>query len=127
MARTALPVTKLNPNALTANGSGTAGNADGFYIDTNDRNAINDQVQPELLILDVTVATAETDITIKAGDYPPAIAASAGDYVAACPVGVTKIGPFESGRFLQSDGTLHIDVETAANVTMRAFRVPRNV
>lgn len=127
MARTNLPVTSLVPNALTANGAGTAGTADGHYIDTQVRTAINDQVTSELLILEATVTTATTNVTIKAGDYPPALAASLGDAVNACIVGVTKMGPFESARFLRNDGQIWINYQTPGNVTMRAFRVPRNV
>lgn len=127
MARTELPVTALNANNLTANGAGTTGTTDGHFVDTNTRNAINDPVQAELLLLEATVTTGTTNVTVKAGNYPPALASNIGDLVAACPVGVTKLGPFESGRFLRNDGTIWIDYATPANVTIRAFRIPRNV
>ncbi len=127
MARSLLPVVSLTPNTMTAYGSGTAADAAGQYIDTNGGTAINNDVQAEQLILMVTVATATTNVTIKAGAYPPALAANIGDSVNACVVGTTPIGPFESGRFLQANGQIWIDTATAANVTYRAFRVPRNV
>ena len=127
MARTALPVSALVANGTLANPSGTAGTADGHYIDTNVRTTINDDVKPEDVVLHVTVATAETDVTVKAGDYPPALAADQGDLVLTLGIGSHFVGPFESGRFLRNDGRVHVDYETPANVTVRAVRVPRAV
>jgi len=127
MARTALPVTSLTPNGRSAQPSGTTGTTDGHFIDTNTRTTINDDVKLELMFLDVTVATATTNVTVGAGQYPPGTAAGVGDLVAACPVGVSRLGPFESGRFLRGNGQIWINYETPANVTVRAFRIPRNV
>jgi hypothetical protein len=127
MARTALAVTPLNPNTSTAQPAGVVGITDGHLIDTNLRTKINDDTKPEHLLLRVTIATATTTVTIKAGDYPPALAAGLGDSVNSLAVGSHFIGPFESGRFLQSDGQVHIDYSTPANVTIAALRVPRNV
>lgn len=126
LARTALTVTALKSNGSVANGSGTTGTVDGHYIDTNTRTKINDDAKPELVFLDVTVATAETDVTVKAGDYPPALHSGYGDLVVACPIGTTKIGPLTSGRYLRNNGQVWIDYETPANVTIRAFRLPRD-
>jgi hypothetical protein len=127
MARTALPVTPRLANDSIARPTGTAGNADGHYVDTNTRTTINDDTKLEQLTLQVTVATATTTVTVKAGDYPPALDASQGDLVRALTVGEHEIGPFNSGRFLQSDGRIHIDYSAAGNVTVRAYRHPRYV
>jgi hypothetical protein len=37
---------------------------------------------------------------------------------------VRWVGPFESNRFMQTDGS--IIVETTQNMTVTAFKVPRN-
>jgi hypothetical protein len=127
MARTALTVQALGPNAATAQPAGVVGQADGHYVDTNVRTTINDDVKLEHLLLHVTVATATTTVTVRAGDYPPALDADRGDLVASLPVGSHFIGPFTSSRFLKTSGQVHIDYGTPANVTVRALRVPRNV
>ncbi|GIE35907.1 hypothetical protein Ait01nite_089520 [Actinoplanes italicus] len=66
-------------------------------------------------------------VTLLAGSYPPAIAAGLGN-ATAFSVGngsSAYIGPFESGRFLQADGSLIF--ETSVAMTATAFRVPRAV
>lgn len=111
-----IPISELTPNARTADPSGTASGAN---------NTIAASVPEELLIRAV-VATATTNVTIKAGDNPPALSAGQGDLVAACVVGTNFIGPLTSARFIQSDGTINVDVATPANVTLTAFHVPRS-
>lgn len=127
MARTELVVTDLVPNSSIVRPTGVAGTVDGHYINTNVRAAINDDVKPEHLLLDITIANATTDVTLKAGDYPPALAAVAGDLTRSLAVGSHVVGPFESGRFLRRDGRVWLDYATPANVVVRAYRVPRNV
>jgi len=63
---------------------------------------------------------------VLAGTTPPALAAGQGAYTTTNILTATTrwIGPFESGRFLQSDGS--IIVETTQNMTATAFLVPRN-
>lgn len=59
-----------------------------------------------------------------AGDTPPALSQGQGDY--ATSIATTEspiwIGPFESARFAQSDGALHIDV--SGTCTVSAFHLP---
>jgi hypothetical protein len=117
MARVALTVTNLAPNSSTVRPAGVAGNTDGHSITG---------VQTEELFILATVATATTNLTIKAGDYPPAIAAGLGDLVLALPVGSHLIGPLESGRFQRGDGEVWINYATAANFSAVApVRLPR--
>lgn len=127
MARTKITPTKFTPNGFTAAPAGTTGIADGHYVDVNERTGVRDQVQPELLLIQVTVATAANDVTIRGGDYPPAMAAGQGDLTQECPIGVSYIGPFESGRFLKNSGQVWIDSETPANNTFRVFAFPSAV
>lgn len=115
MARTALTVDELSPNNAADQPDGTSGNADGHSVDA----------VPEELLLRVVIANAETDVTVLAGANPPALEAGQGDLVATLAVGSHLIGPFTSGRFSQADGTVHVDYETAANVTITALHMPR--
>jgi len=121
-ARTAVTYDALLGNSSLTDPAGTA------------LSAANDHVivaaKPEQTVLRVTnTHDSAHDITIKAGDYPPALAAGLGDLVVTVPLtsGVMWIGPFESGRFLQSDGSMLIDVETNHAGTITAFLVPRGV
>jgi len=111
----AIPISELTPNARTADPAGTASGA---------TNIVAASV-PEELLLRAVVTTATTNVTIKAGDNPPALNSGQGDLTAACVVGTNWIGPLTSARFIQSDGTINVDVATPANVTLTAFHLPR--
>ncbi|MDN5860908.1 MAG: hypothetical protein L0H84_20070 [Pseudonocardia sp.] len=114
MARTALTVTEQAPNGRVTRPAGVVGITDGHSVTG---------YQPEELYLQVVVATAETDVTVKAGANPPALEAA--DQVFACAIGDHLIGPFTSGKVAQTDGSIHVDYETPANVTVAAVHVPR--
>ena len=112
-----IAVTALSPNAGTAAPSQTA---------SGSTNIVSTASTPlEEIVIKAVVTTATTNVTVKAGDHPPALSAGQGDLVVAATVGTHYIGPFTSARFLQSDGTLNVDVATAANVTLAALRLPR--
>lgn len=118
MARTAVPYSNLVPNGSLADPAGTSiasGAGNGGQIAAS---------HPEKTVLRAVFTTAG-NVVVKAGAYPPALAAGLGDLtVAVGTSGVAWLGPFESGHFLQSDGSLI--VETTQTVTLTAFRVPRN-
>lgn len=127
MARTALPATRLVPNSGQVNPAGASGFVDGHYVDLNARTGVLDQVELEECFLEFTVATATTNVTVKAGEYPPALANGLGDLVYSATVGSHKIGPLESGRFVRRNGQVWIDYQTPANVSgIRFTQVPRN-
>lgn len=111
-----IPLSTLTPNARTADPAGTA---------SGSTNIVAAGAAPEEIILRAVVANATTNVTVKAGANPPALSAGQGDVVAACVVGTNFIGPLSSARFIQADGTINVDVATAANVTLTAFVVPR--
>ena len=121
-ARTAVPYSLLVANSSLADPAGTALDA------TNDH--VISAAKPEQTVLRVTnTHGSDHVITIKAGDNPPAWAAGLGDLTVtvAATSGVQWIGPFESGRFLQNDGTMHVDVVTDHTGTITAFLVPAAV
>lgn len=128
MARTAVPYSNLVPNGDIADPAGTATNAgtsNGHVIPAAQPGA---DAFPELTILRVVAGATGGNVTIKAGTNPPAIAAGQGDLVVAVANSATRwIGPFESGRFLQADGSILVDIATGFVAgTITAFRVPRN-
>ncbi len=70
-------------------------------------------------------------ITLKAGTAHPAFRKSLGDLVRGGNVVATNelvIGPIETARYLQSDGTIHLDVTdtTGTNIagTIEAYSLP---
>ncbi|MEU1805843.1 hypothetical protein [Streptomyces sp. NPDC019937] len=128
MARTAVAYSNLIPNGNLADPAGTATNAgagNGHVIPATQPGA---DALPELTILRVTAGATGGNVTVKAGTNPPAIAAGQGDLVVAVANSATQwIGPFESGRFLQNDGSMLVDIATGFVAgTITAFRVPRN-
>lgn len=128
MARTAVAYTSLTYNASTADPAGTAlnpGTSNGHVVPAAGPGA---QAEPEKTLLRVTVGSTGGNVTIKAGTQPLAIASGQGDLVVAMTASTTQwIGPFESGRFLQADGSMLVDVAAAVVPgTIAAFKVPRH-
>jgi len=79
----------------------------------------NDHVIPSgskfermVLAFHISAATEEDSITIKAGTVEPAFRRALGDLAYSCGGGAAEVvfGPIETARFVQSDGTIHIDV-----------------
>lgn len=120
MARTAVAYSNLVANGGLTQPAGTAvssGAGNGGQV----ANA-----RPELTILRVANASGGSGTaTVLAGANPPAIAAGQGNATAftVADGASALLGPFESGRFLQADGSLI--VETSVAMTVTAFRIPR--
>lgn len=108
------------PNGTLADPAGTVTGSGNNSVTTS-----GNGVMPEEIVLRVVTATATTNVTIKAGAYPPALSAGQGDLTFACTVGTAWLGPFTGARFLQADGTLNVVSATPANTTITAFRLPR--
>src|SRR5512139_1158436 len=127
MARAALAYSSLTANADIADPAGVATVAGaGNGVQIPDISPNRRQSYPELTMLRVNNATAGAgNFTLLAGTNPPNVAAGQGNLTVS--VGATStrwIGPFESNRFLQSDGSLII--ETSVVLTITAFKMPRN-
>ena len=131
MARTNVPTTTLTPNNGTAAPAGTA-------IDvTNGMNvqfpAISIPAAPTLadciLVVSNTVASAKT-VIIRAGqgggiNAGPAFRAGIGDLTVNLPASSTVyVGPLESARFSQNDGSLNVDFGAATAGTVTAIVRP---
>lgn len=120
MARTAVPVTDLTSALSTTDPAGTtADQANGHTITG---------VNPEVLVLRVRNTSAgAVNAIIRAGALPLAESSGQGDLTVSVPAttGSVLLGPFESARFKQSDGSISLDLAAgfAGNVT--AFKVNR--
>lgn len=127
MARTVIPVTTLTANTAVADPTGTA-------IDATNNHYINLGNVPleEVLIRVTNTTNATKTVTVKAGSNPPADAAGQGDSgTLSLTDGSTTptrgwFGPLTSARFVQSDGTVNIDVATSMTGYIAVLRVPRN-
>lgn len=127
MARTALTPTSRPLNDATAKATGTAIAglvADGASV------AISNPLPQYVIEVEHTTAS-EKDLTVSAGVSPPADAAGQGDLVEAFAAGdgtpVIKHTRLESSRFIQDDGTVHLDFETGMTGTIRVYHDPNAV
>lgn len=126
-----MPRTAVVPRALVMNGNliGTSGST------TIDATLVTNGVSvtaatPEQMVIRVTNTEGSTNVvTIAAGAYPPAWAKGLGALAVtlAATTGVQFIGPLESARFLQADGTIWIDFETGMTGAIDVLTVPRAV
>jgi hypothetical protein len=123
MARSAVTITSLAGNTWGAQPTGND-------LDPTNGHVITPTCPVHELVIEITHTTASSkNITVKAGDNPPANAQGKGDLVEAFADGsvtpVVKRVVLDSSRFLQDDGTINIDVEASATGKIRCFRVPR--
>lgn len=123
MPRTALPVT-ATPVATGAAPTATA-------VDPTNHHVIAASVTPleEFLIVVNNTFAGVKAVTVKAGVNPPALSAGQGDLVVNCAASTNgiPIGPLESARFLQADGTLNVDIAAAMTGTIVVYKLGRTV
>lgn len=112
MARTA-----ITPVALVKNGGVAMATAESATAVDQANGMIINNADPEHLMFRVTnTAGAAHGVIIRAGDtLYPAVKSGEGDLnvQVALTTGVAYAGPLDSARFLQSDGSLHIDFEAS--------------
>ncbi len=120
MARTIATLVELGLNTATLDGGGTTYDvSNGMYI-------------PATAGRDLVVRLTNTDddtgltVTFLAGDYPPAMAAGQGNLAVTVAFGTTRVVTLESGRFLQSDGTISVDV-TVNTGKITPFVLPKGL
>lgn len=130
MARTNLPVTNLSAGGAVLNNAGTAidaTNGMNIVIPTTSIPASGDA---DRLVLYVQNTTASTKtVTVRAGVNPPAFRKDIGDIVTgnlSANTGTAFIGPFESSRHLQADGSINVDFASSMTGTIWALLVPRS-
>lgn len=128
MARTVVPYSVWVADSHLTDPAGTAIDAtNSHYIPA--RKPDQTPGSPELTMLRVTnTSGASKVVTLKASNNPPALASGLGDLTVtvAATTGVEWIGPVESGRFIQNDGTMNVDIAAGHTGTITAFYFPRN-
>lgn len=121
MPRTPVTVTLLTANAGTAEPAGNA-------ADPTNGHSVDPAGPTDLILIRVANTSAGAkNATIKAGANPPALEAGQGDLVVSVPAttGVRWFGPLVSGRFIQANGLINVDLEAATTGTVTAYRVPK--
>lgn len=113
MARVALTPSALVPNSNLADPSGTAstsGAGNGFSVAGNARSNVSLWFR--------VVGTNAGNVTVLAGSQPSAISSGQGALTVAVGSGATQwIGPLDSSRFQQSDGSIIVETSAVMNVT----------
>ena len=131
MARTNLPLTALAANSSIAAPTGTAIDATNnmnVAIPTSTIPATPD-VNNMVLLVSNTVASSKV-VTVRAGvgggvTPGPAFRSGIGDLAITIPASSTVyIGPLETARFAQLDGSLNIDFAAATTGTITALIMP---
>lgn len=116
MARTAVTINAKSPSGAAV----TATAAD----PTNDHvvNLGNTPLEDIVLVFANTNGTDRV-ATVVAGDNPPALSAGQGnlDITVPATTGVMVVSGLESARYLQSDGTLQIDLAASFAGTVTAY------
>jgi hypothetical protein len=120
MARTTVPVTDLTASTSLVDPAGTT-------ADQPNGHTVSGGARPETLVLRVSNSTAGAlNATVKAGTQPLAESGGQGDLVVSVPAtGAVFIGPLESARFLQNDGSLSLDLQSGFAGKVTAFKVNR--
>lgn len=119
MARTAVPLTDLTTQTSIVDPAGTTADPTNGHTVTGAR--------PEVLVLRVKNTTAGAlNAIVRAGSQPLAESSGQGDLtVSVAASGTVFIGPLESARFLQNDGSLSVDLQTGFAGTITAFKANR--
>jgi hypothetical protein len=109
MARVAVTVTTLTPGTAVANAAGTTADPTEDHVLTPPTGACLEEIS----IRFANTNGSDRVATIVAGDTPPALSSGQGNLDITVPAtsGVMWVQGLESARFLQSDGTLNIDLE----------------
>lgn len=143
MARTNLPLTSLNPKSPTLNNAGTAIDATNGMNIALASSAIPSAASGDRLILYVQNTFAGTKtVTVRAGagvaapsgfgtGYPvPSQEQGIGDLVTGnltASTGTAFIGPFDTARFVQPDGSINVDFAASMTGTIWAVLLPKYV
>jgi hypothetical protein len=118
MARDAVVITNLTLNTGTDTVAGTT-------LDAANDLIIAAAGNTERLLVEITnTDEAAKTVTVVAGVNPPAFRAGLGDATYEIGASETALFVLESARFAQSDGAIHIDLETDHTGVAKAYRLP---
>jgi len=123
--------TEITVNDLTANAWTDQATADALDTGTSDVTLYADVAgEGDRVIVEVTNTAAEDlDVTVLAGDDPPAFRSGMGALTAKTlsQNDVAIFGPFESARFIQNDGTVGMTFAPGGTIaaSIRAYKLPK--
>jgi hypothetical protein len=126
--------TAITVTALTPNGAGVAPPTADVLDTGTDAVTLAAAVggQSELILLEVTnnaASAVNLTVTVNAGDNPPAQRAGLGSLATVLAQNAVKlIGPLESARFIQDDGSLSVTFAPASGTlaaSIRCYKIPR--
>lgn len=122
---TVLTINDLVPNAFKVRPAGDVFDTGGTPVTVYGK---VDNKRSGHVVLEVqNGGTAALVVTALAGDHPPAFRSGLGNVMGTIPAGsVSLFGPFETARFVQSDGTFGITLTPTGTIagTVRAYHVP---
>jgi hypothetical protein len=117
--RTNIPLSAFTPDAGLADPAGTTADP------TNGHNILAVGQSQRIVLRVANSAEASKNLTVKAGNNPPAQRAGLSDKVVAVGAGATVwIGPLSSDRFIQANGSMNVDLEAGFAGTITAFQWP---
>ena len=121
MARTAVPVVVLSTTGAATSAGTTADTTNDHIVD------LGGYPLEEFVFRFTNTDGSARVATIVAGDSPPALSAGQGNLDITVPLtsGDMTVAGLESARFMQSDGTVLIDLAASFAGAIRVFRVPR--
>lgn len=120
MARTNVPLQAFVANSELADPTAVA-------IDATNQHVIPAVGQSQRIVLRIKNTFAGSKaVTIKAGDSVPGFRSGLGDLtITLATQNLTKwVGPLESARFIQDDGTISVDVAASMTGEITAFQWP---
>lgn len=125
MSRTPIPYSNLAPNSIAAPTATAIDIPNGMVV--NPTNGFNASA-PERSIFAVTnTAAADHIVTVRASD-PVLGLGSYANITVSVPAGATRyLGPFESARVQQRDGSMWFDFELGHTGTVAALLAPKGV
>lgn len=121
MARVVVPVVVLSKVGAATDAGTTADPTEDHYFDTAG------SPLEEFVIRLTNTNGSDRVATIVAGDNPPALSAGQGnlDITVPATTGDMTVAGLESARFVQSDGTVQINLAASFAGVVRVHRVPR--
>jgi hypothetical protein len=121
MPRTAVPIVTLSRTGAATSAGTAADPTNGHVV------ALGGVPLEEVVFRFTNTNGTDRVATFVAGDNPPALSAGQGNLAITVPAtsGDMTVAGLESARFLQSDGTVEINLGASYAGAVRAFRVPR--
>lgn len=125
MSRTPIPYTNLSPNSIATPTATAIDIPNGMTV--NPTNGFNASTTERSIFAVTNTAGADHIITVRAADSVLGLGTYA-NITLTVPAGATRyVGPFESARVQQRDGSVWFDFELGHTGTVTAFLFPKGV